>query len=81
MQSAIHIKTKVQPGKKIELELPQATVGEDVEVFLIMSSPKQSEARQSVMDILDNIYRHRPNGRSTEEIDRELQAEREAWEN
>ena len=34
MQSAIHIKTKVQQGGKILLELPKATVGEDVDVFI-----------------------------------------------
>ena len=81
MQSAIHLKTKILPGRKIELELPQATEGEDVDVFVIMPSPKQSQSRPSVIDILDEIHRRRPHGRSTEEIDRELQAERDAWDN
>jgi hypothetical protein len=81
MQSAIYIKTKVLPGGKIELELPQATEGEDVDVFVIMPSTKPSQSRPSVIDILDEIHRRRPHGRSTEEIDRELQAERDAWDN
>jgi hypothetical protein len=81
MQSAIHLKTKVLPGGKIELELPQANEGEDVDVFVIISTPKTSESRPSVIDILDEIHRRRPHGRSTEEIDRELQAERDAWDN
>jgi hypothetical protein len=78
MQSAIHLKTKVQQGGKIEMELPQANEGEDVDIFVIMSSTKPSEDRPSVIDILDEIHRHRPHPhrRSTEEIDRELQAER-----
>ncbi|MBF2021625.1 MAG: hypothetical protein IGR93_16390 [Hydrococcus sp. C42_A2020_068] len=81
MQSAIHFKTKVLPGRKIELELPQATEGEDVEVIVIMPSTKPSQSRPSVIDILDEIHRRRPHGRSTEEIDSSLQAEREAWGN
>ena len=81
MQSAIHLKTEVLQGGKIELELPQANEGEDVDIFVIMSSTKPPESRRSVIDILDEIHRHRPHGRSTEEIDRELQAERDAWDN
>lgn len=81
MQSAIHLKTKVLPGRKIQIELPQANEGEDVDVFVIICTPKLSESRRSVIDILDEIHHHRPHGRSTEEIDRELQAERDAWDN
>jgi hypothetical protein len=81
MQSAIHLKTKVLPGGKIELELTQANEGEEVDVFVIMSSTKPSQPRPSVIDILDEIHSRRPHGRSTEEIDRELQAERDAWDN
>jgi hypothetical protein len=81
MQSAIHLKTKILPGRKIELELPQATEGEDVEVIVIMPSPKPSQSRPSVIDILDEIHRRRPHGRTTEEIDSSLQAERDAWDN
>lgn len=81
MQSAIHIKTKVTQGRKIELELPQANVGEDVDVFIIMSSPRLSPSRRSVIDILDDIYFRRPEGRNREEIDLEIQAERDAWDN
>lgn len=79
MQSAIHIKTKVTQGKKIELELPQANVGEDVDVFIIMSEVRHNETRRSIMDILDDIHRRRPHGRDREEIDLEIQAERDAW--
>ena len=60
MQSAIHIKTKVLPGGKIELEIPQATEGEDVDVFVIMTSTKLSKSRSSVIDILDEIHQRRP---------------------
>lgn len=81
MQSAIHLKTKILPGRKIELEVPQATEGEDVEVIVIMPSPRPSQSRPSVIDILDEIHRRRPYGLSTEEIDSSLQAERDAWDN
>jgi len=81
MQSAIHIKTKVLPGGKIQLEIPQATEGEDVDVFVIMTSTKLSKSRPSVIDILDEIHQRRPHGRAAAEINQELQAERDAWDN
>lgn len=81
MHSAIYIKTKVLSGGKIELELPQANVGEDVDVSVIMSSKQPARSRRSVIDILDDIHYRRPYEHSTEEINIELQAERDAWDN
>ncbi|MDZ8081313.1 MAG: hypothetical protein RMX35_19890 [Nostoc sp. DcaGUA01] len=35
MQAALRITTKVLPGNKIEIQLPQAEIGENVDVFII----------------------------------------------
>ena len=81
MESALHFKTKVLPGGKIQLDLPQATEGEDVDVFVIISSKKLPKSSSSVLDILEEIYQHRTHGRTATEIDQELQSERDAWDN
>jgi hypothetical protein len=77
MQSAIRITTKVLPGDKLEIQLPPGTVGEQVEVFVIL--PEQPKhGRRKVLELLEEI-RSRHASRTVEEIDRELQAERNSW--
>jgi hypothetical protein len=77
MQSAIHIKTKVTQGRKIELELPQANVGEDVDVFVILSEPVQSQPTD-VLELIAEIHSHRDPA-SSKELDQYLQTERDSW--
>lgn len=87
MQSALRLETKVLPGNKIEIELPPETavnaVGKTIEVILLLpNSPAASTAQsatQSVQELLVEIHGQRPVGRSVEAINRDLQAERDAW--
>jgi hypothetical protein len=37
MQSALHITTTIQPGNKIELQIPDGFIGDTVEVFVILA--------------------------------------------
>jgi hypothetical protein len=37
MQSALHITTTIQPGNKIELQIPDGGIGDTVEVFVILA--------------------------------------------
>ena len=82
MQSALRIETKVLPGNKIEINLPADTaltsVGQIVEVIVLLPQ-KPAPERQSILKLLEEIHRQRPVGRSVEEINRDFQAERDAW--
>jgi hypothetical protein len=79
MQSALRITTKVLPGNKVEIELPPGSVGEEVEVIVILPERKQLRQR-SVLEILEEVHKHGP-FRTVEEIDRDLQMERDSWDN
>ena len=84
MQSALRIETKILPGNKIEINLPKHTastsVGQLVEVIVLLPQKPVLE-KQSILKLLEEIHQQRPIGRSVEEINRDLQAERDAWDN
>lgn len=71
MQSAIRITTKVLAGNKREIQVPPGSVGEEVEVFVIIPEKLQG-GRRKVLQLLTEI-RSRHVSRTVEEIDRELQ--------
>lgn len=79
MQSALRITTKVLPGDKVEIQLPPGSVGEEVEVFVILQEKPQF-GRRRVLELLEEIRSHHTS-RTVDEIDRELQAERDSWDN
>jgi len=77
MQSALHITTKVLPGNKIEIEVPAGSIGESIEVIVILPEKPQAPNRR----VLETLAAAHKLGsfRTAEEIDRDLQAERDAW--
>ena len=77
MQSAIRITTKVLAGNKLEIQVTPGFVGEEVEVFVIIPEKLQG-GRRKVLELLTEI-RSRHVSRTVEEIDRELQEERNSW--
>ena len=79
MQSAIRITTKVIAGNKLEIQVPPGSVGEEVEVFVIIPE-KPPCGRRKVLELLTEI-RSRHVSRTVEEIDRELQKEKNSWDN
>lgn len=79
MQSAIRITTKVLSGNKVEIELPPGSIGKEVEVIVLLPE-KPQPGRRNVLELLEEI-RSRHASRTVEEIDRELQAERNSWDN
>lgn len=83
MQSALRIEVKVLPGNKIEIELPSDSgfnqVGQTIEVILLLPDKSTVSTANSIQDILAEIHSQRPSSRSIEEINRDLQAERDAW--
>jgi hypothetical protein len=77
MQPALHLTTKVLPGKKIEIEIPEGEIGDTVDVFVVLPS-KSTTKKRSVMEMLKEVHAQRP-PKSAEEIDRLLRKERESW--
>ncbi len=77
MQAAIRVITKVLPGNKIEIEVPEGSVGEDVEVIVVLPQTLLT-GRRNVLKLLEDIRSRHPQ-RSTEDIDRDLAAERASW--
>ncbi|NJN12397.1 MAG: hypothetical protein HC836_26580 [Richelia sp. RM2_1_2] len=77
MQSALRITTKVLPGNKIEIQVPEAQEGDSVDVFVIFPEKVETKKR-SVLDIIEEVHAKRP-PKSAEEIDRQLREERSSW--
>ena len=77
MESALHLKTKVLPGKKIEVTSSDSVEGEQVEIFIVFPAALRGH-RRTVMDIVETTQP--PQGFSTaEEANRYLEGERDAW--
>lgn len=74
MQSTIRITTKVLAGNKLEIQVPPGSVGEEVEVFVIIPEKPQG-GRRKVLELLTEIR-----SRHVSRIDRELE-ERNSWDN
>ena len=75
MQRALHLRTTVQPGSKIEIVSQELPVGEDVDVVVSATYPS---ARRSVVDILNEA----PGGllfKTAEDVATYLKEEKEAW--
>ena len=77
MQPALHLTTKVLPGNKIEIEIPEGQIGDTVDVFVVLPKKLESKKR-SAMEILKEVHAKRP-PRSAEDIDRQLREERDSW--
>jgi hypothetical protein len=77
MQSAVRITTKVLPGNKIEIQVPEAQEGDSVDVFVVLPEKVETKKR-SVLDIIEEVHAKRP-PKSAEEIDRQLREELSSW--
>lgn len=86
MQSALHITTTIQPGNKIELQIPDGGIGDTVEVFVILADkattppPLALGDRQSILATIDTIHSQQPS-RTAAEIEQQIQEARDGWEN
>ena len=75
MQKALHIRTTVQPGGKVEFASPELEVGQSVDVVVTRSS---STERRSVVDILAEAPGHRL-FKTGKEVDDYIKEERASW--
>lgn len=75
MQKALHIRTTVQPGGKVEIASPELEAGQSVDVVVTRSS---SIERRSVVDILAEAPGHRL-FKTGKEVDDYIKEERASW--
>ena len=77
MQPALHLTTKVLPGNKIEIEIPEGEIGDTVDVFVVLPEKPKNQKRSVLKLIEESRSKHAL--RSAEDIDRQLQEERDSW--
>ena len=75
MQKALHIKTTVQPGGKVEFASPELEAGQMVDVVVTPSSPPP---RRSAVDILAEAPGHLV-FKTAEDVAAYLKEEKESW--
>ena len=75
MQKALHIRTTVQPGGKVEIVDHELTEGESVDVVI---SPSPEPTGRSIMEIL-NSGPERRLFQTAEEVKAYLAEERASW--
>jgi hypothetical protein len=76
--TALHIKTTVQPGGKIEVSSPELPEGKHVSVFVVVEEEEPSE-KPHVLDIIPRFQGHRV-FKTAEEVDEYIREERASWE-
>lgn len=77
MKHALHVKTKVLLGGKIEVTDQALPEGEEVEVIVLLPE-SSSAARRSALDILAEAPGHR-RFKTKADVNAYLQQERQAW--
>jgi hypothetical protein len=75
MEKALHIRTTVQPGGKVEIASPELEAGQTVDVVVTRSS---STERRSVVEILAEAPGHRL-FKTGKEVDDYIKEERASW--
>lgn len=75
MQKALHIRTTVLPGGRVEIASPELEAGQTVDVVVTRSS---STERQSVVDLLAEAPGHRL-FKTGKEVDDYIKEERASW--
>ena len=78
MVRELHIRATVQPGGKIEIESPELTEGEDVDVTIAPTAEVPAGPKRSIVDILAEA----PGGlifKTAQEVDDYIREERASW--
>ena len=79
MRSALHITTTIQAGNRIELQIPDAGIGDTVEVFVILADKSLPAQQKSILTMIDTIHIQQP-VRTAAEIEQQIQEARDGWE-
>jgi len=76
MAAARRITTKVLPGGRVEVDLPELRIGQSVDILVIPHA--SDDQRKSFVRFLQSLSNHRSTA-EWEKFDRDLQAERDGW--
>jgi hypothetical protein len=79
MSQSIHFTTTVQPGGKIEIVSESLPVGEMVNVVILPTEPVIKRPTGDVVEFLKSLPPGPRSFKSWEDVEREVQAERNAW--
>ncbi len=82
MQTALKITTHVLPGHRLEIVAPELADGQRVEVSVVASEPSSLPGVEGRVSIWELIRTLPPGPRSAptwEEIERNLQEDRDSW--
>ncbi len=75
--AALHVKTRVLPGSRVELAAPGLPEGELVDVFVVTES-RPTRAARSALEVIHSLQGHRSFA-SADQVDSYLDGERNAW--
>lgn len=78
MATAVHIKTTILPGGKIEISAPELPSGMQADVFVVIEREEPPKKRHA-LDIISEFQGH---GifKTAEEVDAYIREERDSWE-
>ena len=83
MHAALRVTTQVLPGHRLEIVDPELKDGEDVEVFVVMpNTPKFAPKTMGASTLLEFLDSLPPGPRSAptwEEIEHNLEEDRNSW--
>jgi hypothetical protein len=77
MSLAVHLRTTILPGHRIEISAPELPEGRAANVFVLLEEPEV--VKRPLWEVLGDY----PGGQvfqSAEQVDAYLKAERESWE-
>ncbi len=77
MSRAVHLRTTILPGHRIELTAPELPEGRHANVFVLLEEPE--EAKRPLWEVIGD-YQGGQVFQSAEQVDAYLKAERESWE-
>jgi hypothetical protein len=76
----LHVTTKVLPGKRIEISAAELSEGQDVEVTITPVAQPAPPRRQGIMEFIRSLPPGPRSAQTWEEVERQFQEERDAWE-
>lgn len=75
----VHLKTRVLPGKRIEVSNEGLAEGQDVEVTITPVPSDQQSKTQGLMELIDSFPPGPHSAPTWEEIERQFREERDSW--
>jgi hypothetical protein len=76
MRSALHITTTIQAGNRVELQIPDATIGDTVEVFVLLTDKSLPAKQKSILTLINTIHSQQL-VRTVAEIEQQIQDARD----